>query len=175
MDIGWGISSPNLWREQRDPSQPQVPSGIEPENFPVLNHTTKPRARKSFPWVSTFLLLNPEHTGLCACNLYNGKSLKERGKKRDHWSWCEKTKGEIPAFIGYVPKVQQCHYGRFSVLLLFSYSGRPWLYPYPVLPFPFDHILFCVLIKAWWDFSLSMVNNPLQLGKQSPNLLLLSV
>lgn len=58
LGIGKGISNPNLWREQWDPTQPQVPSGLEPENFPLLNRTTSPRARKSFPWVRTFFPLS---------------------------------------------------------------------------------------------------------------------
>lgn len=87
LGIGKGISSPNLWRgtrEQWDPTQPQVPSGSEPENFPLPDRTTSPRARKSFPWVSTFFLQNPDNEkrkalgGTCVQGVYYERRKRER-------------------------------------------------------------------------------------------------
>ncbi len=162
LGIGKGISSPNLWRgtrEQCDPTQPQVPSGPEPENFPLLNRTTSPRARKSFPWVSTFFLLNPDNKKRKALgDMCRGCILwKDRGRNGEyHWRWWEERDMKcvgphlrflICCFHWPCPKgltvLSRERSSTFSFLLLWQTMDLPS----PCSPFPFQITFYSVFYE----------------------------
>lgn len=176
LGTGKGISSPNLWRgtrEQWDPTQPQVPSPSEPKNFPLLNHTTSPRARKSFPWVSTFFLLNRDNKKRKALgDMCTGCTLwKER--EREMESVPALVRGERHEVCGTTSQIPNMLLSlalpqRFNRAVLgavqclqfpLSLANRGFALTLVSLSFS-DYILLCVLRKVWWDFLLPQVNKP---------------
>lgn len=90
--------------EQWDPTQPQVPSGLQPKNFPLLSCTTNTRARKSIPWVSTFSLLNPENKGIGGLGF--GVYIMEWGEKMERiLVWVRGKRHEVCRTTSQIPNM----------------------------------------------------------------------
>lgn len=144
------------------PTQPQVPSGSKPENFPVLNHTTWPGAKSSLQWVFFFLEIpHNEQRGMHWMHV-----TEEIEKERTRGVWvhlrflicCFHLQKGLIAFSWEQPLPS-----------VSSHSGRLWLHLNSVPSFLFRLEFILHFQKDLMGRVCTPGKYDMQLGKHSPN------